>query len=307
MNLTLRQLQIFASVAKHLSFTKAASELHLTQPAVSMQVKLLEEATGLELFERVSKRLQLSAAGTVVLGHCTAFRDGLEALESDIARLKGVEKGILRLSTTGTANAFVTLLVAEYCRQYPSVTISLSILNRSGLLRSLTENDTDLVIMGAPPTNLPVVGEQFMDNPLVVIAAPGHKLTSDRTIPLQELMEYEFVVRENGSGTRIAMERFCNEQGVTLKTAMEVSSNESIKQAVAAGLGLGIVSLHTLELELALKRIAVLRAEAFPIMRRWNLVQHELKNLSPAATAFRQFVVEQATSIWSLSDVTRHH
>lgn len=303
MNLTFRQLQIFESVARHLSFTKAAAQLHLTQPAVSMQIKLLESATEIELFERVSKQLHLSEAGQIVLNHCIAFRNQLESLESDIARLKGIEMGTLRIAVPGTANAFVTIFVAEFCRLYPSVNFNLTISNRSGLIRHLTDNETDLVIMGEPPGNLQLTGQKFMSNPLVVIAPPNHELSlSNQPIKLEELMQHEFVVREEGSGTRIAMERFCNEQNVDLKTSMEVSSNESIKQAVAAGLGLGIVSLHTLELELKLKTVAVLDAQSFPITRQWYLVHHEAKNLSPVAAAFQDFVMANANSLWSLSD-----
>lgn len=301
MTLTFRQLQIFESVAKHLSFTKAAAQLNLTQPAVSMQIKLLEESTEIELFERVSKQLQLSEAGNTMLNHCIAFRNQLESLESDIARLKGIEMGTLRIAVSGTANAFVTIFLAEFCRLYPGVSFNLTISNRSGLLQSLAGNETDLVIMGEPPGNLQLNGQRFMANPLVVIAPPDHELaTPKKRISLKKLMTHEFVVREEGSGTRIAMERFCNQQQVTLKTSMEVSSNESIKQAVAAGLGLGIVSIHTLELELKLKTVTVLNAESFPILRQWYLVHHEVKNLSPLATAFQEFVITNATSLWSL-------
>lgn len=302
MNLTLRQLHIFEAVARHLSFTRAATELHLTQPAVSMQVKLLEEALGMALFERVSKRLKLTEAGRIMLKHSSLMRQHMEDVQIDIARLKGAEIGTLRLVVPGTANAFVTLFVAEFCARHAGIGFSLTIANRSGLLDHLSDNETDLVIMGEPPANLNLVGERFMDNPLVAIAPPDHPLTRSRhRVSLEKMMSHEFVVREEGSGTRIAMERFCNEQNVTLRTSMEVSSNESIKQAVAAGLGLGIVSLHTLELELSLQRLCVLKAEAFPIMRHWYLVRLQSKELSPVAAAFQEFVLSEATGLWPLA------
>ncbi len=305
MNLTLRQLQIFESVARTLSFTKASAELHLTQPAVSMQIKLLEEATDSLLFERVSKKLFLTDAGRILLQYAIDFRRQMEDIETDLARLKGAEMGTLRLALPGTANAFVVLFVAEFCRLHRGVGINLTIANRSGLLKQLNDNETDLVIMGEPPANLPLTGERFMDNPLVVIAAPDHPLAQrTRNVPLSQLMEHEFVVREDGSGTRIAVERFCVQHGVSLRTTMEVSSNESIRQTVAAGLGLGIVSLNTLELELALNKVALIRAQHIPIMRHWYFVHRKDKHLSPLAEAFSAFVKDQANTLWPLAQAT---
>ncbi len=302
MNLTLRQMQIFEVVARNLSFTKASAELHLTQPAVSMQIKLLEETTETLLFERVRKKLFLTEAGQVMLRHASIFRQQLETAEADLARLKGAEMGTLKLTIPSTANAFVTLFIAEFCRQHPGVGFNLNIANRSGLLQQLSENETELAIMGEPPANFNLVGERFMDNPLVVIAPPDHPLAQrSRRVPLVRLMEHEFVVREVGSGTRIAMERFCTEHSVTLRTTMEVSSNESIRQTVAAGLGLGIVSLNTLELELTLKKVVIVRAPHFPIMRHWYLVHTQSKILSPVAEAFSVFVKNHANSLWPLA------
>jgi len=305
MNLTLRQLQIFEAVARNLSFTKASTELHLSQPAVSMQVKLLEEAANTSMFERVGKTLQLTEAGQLMLRHCIAFRRQMLELQDEMAHLKGAELGTLRLAVPGTANAFVALFVAEFCHQHPRVGFNLSIANRAGLLKHLAENDTDLIIMGEPPANLNLVGERFMDNPLVIIAAPEHPLARrKRQIAFDQLIRHDFVVREQGSGTRIAMERFCAARNVTLQTTMEVSTNESLKQAVAAGLGLGIVSIHTLELELAMNKVVVVNAEAFPIMRMWYLVRHEAKELPPVAAAFQEFVLANGQALWPLASGT---
>lgn len=300
--LTLRQLRIFEAVARTRSFTRASAELHLTQPAVSMQIKLLEEATGTVLLERVKKQLFLTEAGRLLQRHAGEFRRQFEALESDLASLKGAEAGTLHLTVPGTANAFTTRYIAEFRRRHPAIRFQLSIANRAGLLKAIEENSTDLAIMGLPPAHAGLVSERFMNNPLVVIAAPDHPLASrTRRVALKTLMEHEFVVRETGSGTRNAVERFCGEHDIELQSIMEVSSNDSIKQTVAAGLGLGIVSLHTLEAELALGTLAVIRVQHFPIMRHWYLVHREDKQLSPVSEAFHRFVREEGEALWPLA------
>jgi DNA-binding transcriptional LysR family regulator len=195
-----------------------------------------------------------------------------------------------------TANYFIPSLLGSFSRRYPDVTVSLDITNRETLLKSLAENTTDLVIMGQPPAEADAEAEPFMDNPLVVVAPPDHPLAGKKKIPLSRLQEETFLVRESGSGTRIAMERFFNERGMQLKTGMEVGSNEAIKQSVQAGLGLGLLSRATIEQELALKRLAVLDIEDFPIMRHWYVVHRKGKRLSAAAEAFRQFLLKEAHS-----------
>ena len=195
------------------------------------------------------------------------------------------------MSVATTANSFATRLLARFSHLHDNVTISLDVTNRRGLLDQLQNNETDLVIMGRPPENLDLVTEPFMDNSLVVIAPPTHPLANATNIPMKALQQETFVVREAGSGTRIAMERFFSEQGVSLTTGMEMTSNEAIKQAVEAGLGLGIVSIHTLELEMETGRLIVLDAENFPILRHWYLVHRQGKRLSPVAQAFHDYVL----------------
>ena len=304
MNITMRQLKIFQSVARNLSYTKAAAELHLTQPAVSMQIKQLEDNLGLPLFEQMGKKIFLTEAGKEMIHYSYTISQQLEEIYEVFARLQGLEQGTLRLAVPGTANQFVTQFLAEFRRRHPAVNFNLDIANRRGLLNRLENNEIDLVIMGKPPDDMELVSECFMNNPLVVIAGPDHPLTKRKKIPLAELMENEFAVREEGSGTRIAMQRFLDEHNVVLKTSMEMTSNETLKQAVAAGLGLGIVSMHTLEMELTLQRLKVLKAEAFPIMRHWYIVYREGKRLSPIARTFRDFVVNDAVKLWSLAKLT---
>jgi DNA-binding transcriptional LysR family regulator len=300
MNITMRQLKVFQSVAQHLSYTKAAAELHLTQPAVSMQIRQLEENLGLPLFEQIGKKIHLTDAGREMIYYSHSISRQLEQIGEVFASLRGIERGTLNLAVPGTANQFVTRFLAEFCRRHPTINFNLGIANRKGLLDRLESNDTDLVIMGKPPQGMDLVSERFMDNPLVVIASPEHALVERDSIPLAELMDNEFVMREQGSGTRIALERFFDEHQVKLKTSMEMASNEAVKQAVAAGLGLGMVSIHTLEMELALQRVAILPVEQFPIMRHWYIVYRQGKRLSPAARAFRDFVLNDATALWPL-------
>jgi len=296
-HLTLRQLRVFEAVARHLNYTRAAEELHLTQPAVSMQVKQLEGSLGVALFEQLGKRIHLTEAGTEVLGYARSITQQLDELEGVLKSMKGLGGGRLRISVATTANYFIPTLLGTFSRRYPDVAVSLDVTNRETLLRQLAENTVDLVVMGQPPAEADVEAQAFLDNPLVVVAPPGHPLAGKQKIPLKRLQEETFLVREPGSGTRIAMERFFNERGMKLRTGMEVGSNEAIKQSVQAGLGLGLLSRATVEQELALQRLEVLDIEDFPIMRHWYVVHRKGKRLSAAAEAFRGFVLHTTGSI----------
>ncbi len=297
MHVTLRQIEVFQSVARHLSYTRAAEELYLSQPAVSMQIKQLEGNLGLALFEQLGKKIYLTEAGQEFYNYSRLVSQQLDEAEAVLEDLKGVTRGRLAVSVASTANYFATRLLAAFARRHPDITISLDVTNRESLLHQLDANETDLVIMGKPPEQIDLETEAFAENPLVIIAAPKHALASKKNIPLKKLQQETFVVRESGSGTRIAMERFFSEQGAELTTGMEMTSNEAIKQAVEAGLGLGIVSIHTLELELEAKRLKILDAESFPILRHWYVVYRQGKRLSPVAKAFREFVLTEAPKL----------
>jgi len=296
MHVTFRQLKVFEAVARHLSFTRAAEELHLTQPAVSMQITQLEDNIGLPIFEKLGKKVFLTEAGEELYRTSRAITQQLREAEAYFENLKGVKGGRLRIAVASTANYFCSRLLATFCDRVDNLTVSLDVTNREGLLRQLDQNEVDLVIMGQPPANMDLVAEVFLDNPLVIIAAPDHPLVGRRSIPLSELKDEAFVVREPASGTRIAMERFFAEQDIQLKTGMEMRSNEAVQQAVQAGLGLGIVSIHTLSLELETRRLAILDVESFPIMRQWFIVYRKGKRLSPVAQAFHDFVLAEAAS-----------
>jgi DNA-binding transcriptional LysR family regulator len=300
MNLTLRQLKIFNAVSRHLSFTRAADELHLTQPAVSMQVKQLEQEVGLPLFEHQGKKIYLTEAGEEMHRYALSIMAQVDEAAQVFEEMKGLKRGRLNIAVASTANYFAPRLLGDFCERYPDVRVSLNVTNRKGLLRALTDNQADLVVMGRPPPDMDLVAESFMDNPLVMIASPNHPLCQLNNIPLQDLAAETFLVRERGSGTRTAMENHFAEHGVRLSTPMEMSTSEAIKQGVEAGLGLGILSLHTLEMELALKRVAILKVETFPIMRHWYVVHRKGKRLSQVTQAFKDFVLEQGESLASL-------
>ncbi len=297
MNLTLRQLKIFEAVARHLSFTKASEELHLTQPAVSMQIKQLEQATGVPLFELVGKRVYLTEAGQELQRYSRSIAMLLTEAEQVFEEMKGLRRGRLTITVASTANYFVPRLWATFRKRHPDVSVSLDVTNREGLIRALAENQADLVIMGLPPEGLDLVAESFMPNPLVVIAPPSHPLAAAQQVPLQRLQGETFLVREQGSGTRSLMERVFAEKGLAPATPIEMSSTEAIKQGVEAGLGLALLSLHTLEMELALRRLVVLHVEGFPVLREWYIVHRSGKRLSAVAQAFRDFILTETKDI----------
>jgi len=297
MNITFRQLTVFEAVATCLSYTQAAQKLHLSQPAVSMQIKQLEENVGLPLFEKLGRQTYLTEAGREMHHYCRSIAEQLEELEEVLAHIKGIQRGRLDISVASTANYFGTRLLAAFSRKYEGTTFSLDVTNRATLLRQLELNEKDLVIMGKPPEDRDLDATVFMDNPLVVIAAPDHPLAKAKDLALETLQKETFVVRELGSGTRIAMQRFFAEHDVSLSTGMEMTSNEAIKQAVEAGLGLGIVSIHTMELELEAGRLVVLDVREFPILRHWYVVQRQGKRLSPVAQVFKDFVINDISGM----------
>ena len=303
MHLTLRQIEVFNAVARLRNYTRAAEELHMSQPAVSMQIKQLEDSVGLPLFEQIGKKISLTHAGKHMYSYGRNMADLLEEADEVFEAIKGVERGALSISVATTASHFATRLLAEFSKQHSGITISLDITNREALRRQLERNERDLVIMGQPPEGIEVTAEAFMENPLVMIAPANHPLVGEKNISLDHFTNEQFVVREQGSGTRYAIERFFEQHGVNFNTGIEMTSNEAIKQAVEAGLGLGIVSIHTLELELETQRIKLLDVRGFPIRRHWYILQRKDKRLSPAAKAFKDFVLDQAEQFIRLPDI----
>lgn len=299
MHITFRQLKVFLAVARHLSFTRASEILNLTQPAVSMQIKQLEESVNLPLFERLGKKIYLTAGGRILLEFAKEMIHNLEELEENFDHLKGLKVGKLSIAVATTANYFAPHLLATFIKNYPDISVSLHVTNRKGLIQHLEDNDVDLVIMGQPPEEMndELYAKSFMQNPLVMIASPKDLLAKRKNIPLKELQDQIFLVREKGSGTRNAMERHFKERELILSTGMEMSTDEAIKQGVQAGLGLGIVSRHTIQMELEMKKLSVLSVKSFPIIRHWFIVHRAGKCLSPVAQAFWEFILQNSEQL----------
>ena len=294
LHLTLRQLQVFESTARLLSFSRAAKELHLSQPGVSMQIKQLEDSAGQRLFEQMGKKLFLTEAGREVLHVSQTIAQQLADLEDTLNDLRGLRQGSLTVGVVSTVSYFAIRLISQFRQEHPEVRITLNVVNRETLLEQLANNAVDLALMGQPPVGHDLESTPFMENPLVVIAPYNHPLAKKKAIPLEHISGEEFVAREAGSGTRSATEAFFQSYGLALKVAMEMNKNEAIKQAVEAGLGLGIVSRHTVTLELAARRLTTLDVQGFPIKRQWHLVHRQNKRFSLTASVFAQFVLTQA-------------
>jgi DNA-binding transcriptional LysR family regulator len=290
-NITLRQLRVFEAVARQLSYTKAAETLHLSQPATSMQIRQLEEVAGTPLFEQFGKKIYLTEAGKQFQPYCSNIIQQLNDVEAMFANLKGMH-GKLTICVASTAGYFMPQLLAEFCKRYPNTQVSLNVTNRETLLNLLAGNEMDIAIMGRPPEGHDLDAVSFMENPLVVIAPINHPLAYQRNIPLERLREETFLVREQGSGTRIAMESFFADRKITLTTGTEMSTNEAIKQAVQAGMGLGILSKHTIQLELETNRLVVLDVDHLPIQRHWYVIHRHGKHLSNVAQTFKTFLLE---------------
>lgn len=297
MNITLKQLKIFETVAETQSYTRAAEKLNMTQPAVSMQMKQLETSAGLHLFERQGKKIVMTSIGRKMREHERKILKRFERLQEFLNVLQNKDEQIT-ISAATTANHFVTHMMADFSRLHPNVNLALDITNRETLVSQLQNYDPDFVIMGEPPKKLDLDYQQIMENPLVVIASADHPLVGSRTsmISMKEIIEMPFVVREEGSGTKAAIRRHFKQNDLKFVSSYEMSSNESIKHAVVAGLGLGIVALHTIKLELESNKLFVLNVENFPLERYWNLVSRKGKRLSPIALEFKEFILKSASA-----------
>ena len=290
---TLRQLQIFEATVRLGSFTRAAEELFLTQPTVSMQTKKLADAMGLPLFEHVGRNFKPTEAGLELYQSCRRIFETLSNLEMKLADLKGIKSGRLRLGVITTAKYFVPSVLGDFCHEYPGIDVALKVTNRNRIIERIQANEDDLYIMGQPPEGgTEVETFIFAPNPLVVMARHDHPLASEKKIPLSRIVEEPFLLREPGSGVRDTILKIFEEKGLQPKVRMELGSNEAIKHAVVGGLGLSVLSLHTLTLEGTKGPVAVLDVEGFPIQRKWYLVYPKGKELSLVAKAFLDFALK---------------
>ncbi len=294
---TIRQLQIFVVAAGHLSFARTSEQLHLTQAAVSLQIKQLEAMVGLALFERRGKKLALTEAGEHLLRYARQILDALKDADAAISALKGLTGGHIRVGVVSTAKYFAPALIARFQEHHPGVRVSLSVNNREVIVRELERNEIDIAIMGTPPQRIetdcgavrrPSAGRHRADG-----ASPGEGAPDTAVCACGET----FIVREQGSGTRSSMERFFAERHFVPKIGAVLSSNETIKQAVMAGMGIALLSRHTIGLELQTGRLAELDVVGLPLMRRWYVVRRAGRFESPATTAFVEFVVQNAPDV----------
>jgi DNA-binding transcriptional LysR family regulator len=283
---TLRQLEVFTTIARLGSFTRAAETLHLTQPTVSMQIRKLTDTVGAPLFEQVGKKIFLTDAGRELNRTCRAIFTELERFEMFVADLKGLATGKLRLSVVTTAKYFIPRLLGSFCQLHPGIDVSLKVSNRERILERLADNEDDLYILGQPPEELDAISEPFLQNPLVVLAPAGHPLAGKKKISLARLAREPFLLREPGSGTRIATERLFAAHGLKIKVRMELGSNEAIKQAIVGGLGISVLSRHSLVMDAPTGQIAILNVTGFPIKRHWHVVYPAGKHLSVVASSF---------------------
>ncbi|GAB1234771.1 LysR family transcriptional regulator [Ferrigenium sp. UT5] len=304
--LSLRQLQVFESVARHLNHSRAAAELFLSQPAVSMQIKQAEQTIGLPLFEQVGKALFLTEAGREMLHYARAVLQLMQEMEGVFDAMKGLEHGHLNITAVSTANYFMPQLLARFIQAHPRIQVGLSVANRDAVMRQLADNIADLAIMGQPPQGTDMLAESFLPNPLVVIAAPAHPLAKRKKIKAQNLASETFLLREKGSGTRAVVERYFDSHALPLPAHMEMDTNEAIKQSVQAGMGIGIISRHAIELELETRRLLVLDVEEFPIVRHWYLVQRKDKRPSLASAEFERFLLSQSHKAGAASVAVKH-
>lgn len=296
-NATLRQLRVFESAARHLSLTRAAEELHLTPPAVSIQIRQLEGHAGAELLERAGRGVKLTQAGEAVLAHAREILGQIRGAEEAIAGLASLEEGLLDVGSINAGDYFFPWLIAAFRKDHPRVRLRLTVGNRDDLLARLAAHEIDLAVMSHPPTDPAFAAAPFAPHPHVIVAAPGHELAGRRGVPVERIAREPLITREPGSATRLAMDQAFADAGVVPRIEMEIASNETIKQAVAAGFGVGFLSAHAVQQELALGRLVVIAVKGFPVMRQWYVVHRRDRRLPAIAQAFQRFVVKEGARL----------
>jgi DNA-binding transcriptional LysR family regulator len=289
--LSLRQMTVFLEAARQMNFARTAETLHLTQPAISMQIRQLEGVVGLPLFERVGKRLALTPAGELFRHHAARVLGELQDAEQALQSMKGLRSGQATVGLVSTAKYFAPKLLARFAERHRQIDIQFLVGNRETLINALRDNEIDFAVMGRPPEKLDATAEPIAENPHMLVAHKGHRLLRAVRFDFHELRNEAFLMREPGSGTRLVMEAVFKQHLFTPQRIMTLGSNESVKQTVMAGMGVSLLSLHTLELELRTGEIGLLDINGTPVVRSWHLVNMAAKKLSPAAAAFRQFLL----------------
>jgi len=291
--ITLRQLRVFEQVARLRSISAAAGVCHLTQPAVSMQLKALEQECGLPLTELVGRQLRLTDAGETVAAYARRVQQDLDELDQRLAAMRGQQHGKLNVGIVSTAKYFASHMLATFLEQHSGAELSLQVENRAQILKLLADNDIDIAIMGVPPEFLDAVAVPFADHPHGIVLNAQHPLAARSRLAIADFAEEAFLVREPGSGTRAVMERFFAGQSFSPRKVIQMTGNEAVKQAVLAGLGVGFLSLNTIGLERGLGLVHVPAVAGLPVMRRWHVVHRRGKQLLPIAQAFCDFVRDE--------------
>jgi DNA-binding transcriptional LysR family regulator len=296
-NATLRQLKVFEAVARHRSFSRAAEELHLTQPAVSTQVSKLEDHAGLPLFEQLGKKIHLTAAGEQMLVSSREIIQKFQEAEEAMAQFKGVSGGRLNVAVISAGDYFFPRMLVEFAQRHAGVTFNFNVVNREELLAQLKENRTDLAVMVRPPEDSDTVAEAFAPHPYIIVAAPDHPLARTKSIPMTRILREPFVVREKGSDTWNSLVEAFGRHLPQLNIAMEIRSTETIKQAVIAGMGVSFLSAHTVGRELHSGALTALDVQGFPLMLNWFVVHRRAKRLPPVAQAFKGFLLADGADL----------
>jgi len=297
MHLTLQQLKLFESVFRNGSYTRAAEELHLTQPAISIQLKRLESQAGTPLFEQVGKKIFPTTAGKAMYEASQDILSRVSDLSKSIEEIKGQVKGPLQMSVVTTAKYFMPHLLGSFLKDYPEVVPKLKFTNRATVVERLMDNIDDFVVMGQIPDDKRLEVYPFLENILVPVAPPEHPLVGKKILKLNNLIKHRFLQREPGSGTRLVFERLLKQNGLSIEPYMELGSSEAIKQGVMAGLGVAVLSLHSLRLERDAGKLVVLEVEGFPLKRRWFAVHLKGKQLSLTAKTFLDYILENSHQV----------
>lgn len=293
MNFTLHQLEVFGTVARLRSMTKAANELHMTQPAVSIQIKQLQEAVGIPLIEVIGRQIYLTEAGRHLHQMQQSVMGEIDSFNATISQLKGGLEGNLTISAASTAKYFLPYLLGEFQQRYPQIQISLKVTNRDEVLGHLKDNEYDLAILTQVPDDPSIDVIPFLDNPLVICSAPDHPLADESNISIQQLKNEAIIYREPGSGTRMVLERYLAENSIEVKPIMELGTNEAVKQAIMGGIGISLISKLSLQNELKLDKISILDVQYLPIMTHWHALCKKEKKLSPVTKNFISFLQEK--------------
>jgi len=288
-NYTIKQLYSFEAVIRLGGFTSASKELHITQPAVYMQVQQLQNNIGAKIFNINGKKITPTFIGNKIYETAVKAINVVENSKLEINQSLNPDSGHLQIAVATTANSFVSNLLSKFKKEFPKMTFYMDVTNRHSLLDNLKNHNADIVIMGEPPKNIPLISHAFMKNPLIAIAHPKNELLTKNKVTIKDLAKETLLTREVGSGTRITIERFT---GLNFNSDIQINSNEAIVEAVQAGLGIGFVSMHSVNLQLKNQIIKQLNVELFPIVRQWHIVHHAEAELSPIARRFKKFVID---------------